>query len=268
METKEKVALSGEQETLLIPLYSKAQASQFFHDPKANQILDSVQYDFLSLKIPQKTVVSLALRARQLDRLTQAFIDEHPNALILHLGCGLDSRCLRVSHPQALWFDLDMPEVIELRRKFFEETGMYRMIASSVTDLRWLEEVPSEGRPTFVVAEGLLMYLSESDVRALIVCLHETFPGSHLAFDSFSKLTADRIRAHPSIQKTGAIVQWGTDNALEIETWATGIQLKEEWFFSQSVDIARLSWFYRFMFGITKGIPAAQKAQRILYYTL
>ncbi len=163
--------------------------------------------------------------------------------------------------------------MIELRKKFYPETATYRMIASSVTNLGWVDSIPlaaakTEAQPVFVVAEGLLMYLHESEVRALICCLRERFPGCHLACDAFSKLTADRIQAHPSIQKTGASIHWGIDDARQIETWAEGIHLKEEWYFSQSSDIARLSWFCRLMFRLTSGIPAAQKAQRLLYYTL
>ncbi|MBE0697515.1 MAG: class I SAM-dependent methyltransferase [Anaerolineaceae bacterium] len=268
MDTREKIILTKEQETLLIPLHAKAQDTPYFHDEKARQILDSVQYDFQSLKIPGKTAVTLRIRASQIDVYTKTFLKSHPNALVLHLGCGLDSRCLRVSHPQARWFDLDMPDVIDLRRKFYPQTDRYQMIASSVTALSWMETVPSEGRPVFVIAEGLLMYLHESDIRALFLCLREKFPGCHLVFDAFSKMTVNRIKAHPSIQKTGASVHWGIDDPHEIETWAAGIQLKEEWFFSQSPAVAQMDWFYRTMFRLTSKISAVQKAQRLLYFIL
>ncbi len=268
MNTKAKITFSKEQETLLIPLFAKAQNKTFFKDEKARQILDSVDYDFSALRTPKKTAVTLCMRAKQLDEYTSEFIAAHPQALVLHLGCGLDSRCLRVSHPRAQWFDLDMPDVIELRKKFYEETDSYSMIASSVTDLEWVDQVSSDGRPVFVVAEGLMMYLNEQSVRALILCLRQKFPGASLVFDAFSKLTADRIHAHPSLQRTGAVIQWGIDDPHEIEGWAEGICLKEEWFFKRSPDIARLDWFYRFMFRLTGPFLVAQRAQRLLYYTL
>ncbi len=265
---KEKIALTKEQETLLIPLYSKARNNLFFVDEKARQILDGVQYDFGRLKVPQKTAVTLCMRAKQLDEYTRQFLSAQPKALILHLGCGLDSRCLRVPHPQATWVDLDLPDVIELRKKFYYQDDFYMMIPSSVTDLEWMDQVASERRPVFVVAEGLMMYLHEKNVRALIVGLHQRYPGSALAFDAFSKLTAERVHAHPSLQKTGAVIQWGIDDPREIESWAEGICLKEEWFFSQSADIDKLDWFYRTMFRLAGSIQAAKRAQRLLYYTL
>jgi O-methyltransferase involved in polyketide biosynthesis len=268
MNTKTKITLTKEQETLLIPLYARAQNNPLFIDETARQIMDGVQYDFDQLKVPEKTAVTLRIRAKQLDAYTLQFIAGHPNAIILHLGCGLDSRCLRVQHPTALWFDLDMPAVIELRRKFYTETESYLMISSSITDLAWIDQIPVEGRPVFVIAEGLLMYLHEPDVHALILCLHDRFPGCELVFDAFSKYTANRIKSHPSIQKTGAAVHWGIDDPHEMEGWADGIRLKEEWFFSQSADIERLGWFYRVMFRLTSSIQVAQRAQRLLYFIL
>jgi O-methyltransferase involved in polyketide biosynthesis len=268
LNTKEKVTLTKEQETLLIPLYCKAQDNPLFDDEKARQILAGVEYDFAQLKTPQKTAVTLRIRAKQLDAYTRQFIAAHQDALILHLGCGLDSRCERVERPGTMWIDLDMPDVIALRRKFYPETERYRMIASSVSDLSWTDGITSEGRPVFIVAEGLLMYLHASDVKALILHLQRKFPGCELVFDAFSKLTTDRIQAHPSLQKTGAQIHWGIDDPHEIEQWAPGIHLKEEWYFSQEPDIDRLPRFYRFMFSLTSFIQAAKRAHRLLYYTL
>ena len=265
---KEKIFLTKEQETLLIPLYSKAQDNPLFDDEKARQILAGVDYDFNKLKTPEKTAVTLRIRAKQLDAYTRQFINAHPGALILHLGCGLDSRCERVERARTQWFDLDMPDVIALRRKFYTETETYHMIPSSVTDLSWLDQVSLDGRPVLVVAEGLLMYLYESDVKALVLALRQKFSGCELAFDAFSKLTADRVQAHPSLQKTGAAIHWGIDDPHAIEQWAPGIHLQEEWFFSQEPDMDRLSWLYRSMLRLSGSIQAANRAHRLLYYTL
>jgi O-methyltransferase involved in polyketide biosynthesis len=265
---KEKIGLTREQETLLIPLFAKAQDHSILADPKAHQILSEVDYDFQRLKVPQKTAITLQIRAKQLDAYALDFLTRFPQARILHLGCGLDSRCLRVPHAKAQWFDLDLPDVMELRRKFYSENETDHMLASSVTDLQWTEQISKENRPTLIIAEGLLMYLHEADVRALMLCLQANFPGCCMVFDAFSKLTADRIQAHPSLQKTGAVIHWGIDDAHEIERWQNGIQLKEEWFFSQSPDISQLSWFYRSMFKLAGAFQAAQKAQRLLYYQL
>ena len=187
---------------------------------------------------------------------------------MIHLGCGLDSRCLRVAHAQAEWYDLDLPPVIELRRKFYPEIANDHLIASSVTDLSWTEAVVAQDLPVLVVAEGLLMYLTEADVKALLLKLREVFPGCELACDVYSAVTARRAKDHPSLKKTGAVIQWGIDDAHDIETWAAGIRLREEWYFTQAQEIDRLGAGYRFAFRLAGLFALANKAHRILYFNL
>ena len=277
---KERILLTEEQETLLIPLYAKAtesrRPSSIFVDEKAQDILERVDYDFARLRIPRKTILSLCIRAAKLDAYTRRFLAGHPQGVVVHLGCGLDSRCLRVGSGGGMtggaeWYDLDLPPVIELRRKFYQETPSYHMIPSSVSDLCWVEGVPAQGRPVLVIAEGLLMYLSETEVKALLLKLSEAFPGCHLACDVFSVLTARKAKDISSLEKTGATVQWGIDDAHAIETWATGprgIRLEEEWYFTQAPEIARLGGGYRLAFRLAGLFKAANTAHRILYFAL
>ena len=146
MATESKLTLSPEQETLLITLYAKAQPDNpLFFDPMAQQILNQVDYDFARLKVPYKTVVLICQRAKKLDAVTRDFLAEHPNSLVLQLGCGLDSRFWRVDNQRVNWYDLDMPPVIALRRQFFPESDRYHLVSASVTELEWMDGVPSNG---------------------------------------------------------------------------------------------------------------------------
>jgi O-methyltransferase involved in polyketide biosynthesis len=267
---KEKVHLTEAQETLLITLYAKAAACPevLFSDPQGKAIIAQIEYDFEQLKVPLGTQLTVCMRAKQIDGYVRAFLAEHPTAIMLHLGCGLDTRFARVDNGQVDWYDLDLPDVIELKRKFFTESECYHLIASSVTDLTWLEQISPQGRPVMVVAEGLFMYLHEADIRALIHRFKTDFPGCHLVFDAFSELTASKISANPSIKKTGAVVHWGIDDPLEIETWEDGIHLQAEWFFTQSEDIPKLGLGNRLMFRLTGPFMLAKRAHRLLYYTL
>ncbi|MFB0520565.1 MAG: class I SAM-dependent methyltransferase [Desulfatiglandales bacterium] len=269
---KEKISLTEEQETLLVPLYCKAVEGQRAHpilvDEKSQEIIELIDYDFSQLKIPYGTRVTLCLRAKKLDAYAREFIAAHPGSLVLHLGCGLDSRYSRVKNKDVEWYDLDMPAVIDLRKKFFQETDTYHMIPSSVTDFNWMTAISPPARPVLVIAEGLLMYLREEEVKALILKLREVFPGCRLAFDAYSVLTARRVKAHPSIKKTGATVQWGIDDASAIEAWGAGIRLQEEWYFTQAEDISKLGPGIRLMFKLAGLFAAARRAHRVLYYTL
>lgn len=263
------ITLTPEQETLLVPLYCKALTdNSALSDKKAQDILSHIAYDFRQLHIPRKTCIMMCLRARQFDNYTREFLADHPESVVAHLGCGLDDRYDRINNTRVDWYDLDMPTVIDLRKKFYTETEKYHMLPYYVTELTWIDSVSSKGRAVLVLAEGLFMYLREAEVRDLIVALQRAFPGCHLIFDAYSKFTAKRATSHPSIKRTGAKVNWGIDDGRDIEYWATGIRLKEERYFGQFKGIEMLNWSYRVAFRLADLFPAIRQAHRILYYTL
>lgn len=268
---KQRIRLTQEKETLLVPLFSKAIESQRLHpiivDPKAEEILQGIEYDFKELKVPNQTFITLAMRAKKLDSYVRDYLDCTEAPLVIHLGCGLDSRILRVKPTRGEWYDLDYPDVIELRKKFYNETSHYHMIPSSVTDYAWLDQVKGDG-PACIIAEGLLMYLHEEEVKQLFTDLHKRLPGSEIAFDAYSRLTARSVNNHPSIKKTGARIYWGIDEAKQIEAWGNGFKLLQEWYFTDSDDIPVFGTWDRVLFRTMGMFRAAKKAHRILRFRL
>src|SRR5271166_1604237 len=181
--------------TNLVTLYLRAYESRsprpILGDDAAAEAVDRIDYDFKRMHrtlLPASNQYQVALRAKQLDDWCADFLRRHPDAVVLHLGCGLDGRAFRLALPPAvLWFDVDQPSVIELRRRLYDDAERYRMIGSSVTDPQWLEQIPT-GHHTLVVAEGLLMYLPEGEVRQLLDRLTGRFDCGELLFDTLSRL--------------------------------------------------------------------------------
>jgi Leucine carboxyl methyltransferase len=146
---------------------------------------------------------------RQQDDWTREFLAHQPDASVLHLGCGLDSRAFRLDVPERVrWYDLDFPDVIELRRRLYPERAGYRLLASSVTDPGWLDEIPVD-RPTLVVAKGVLPYLTAAEVRQLLVRLTDRLPSGELIFDGVAGPTA----------RISKLFQWRLGDPREIERW-------------------------------------------------
>nr|BBX76967.1 O-methyltransferase-like protein [Mycobacterium florentinum] len=237
--------------TNLVTLYLRAHESRTRHpilgDHAAAEAVDRIDYDFKRIhrnSLPASNQYLVALRAKQLDVWSADFLAHHPDAVVLHLGCGLDGRVFRLDVPPAvLWFDLDQPSVIELRRRLYDETERYRMIGSSVTDPQWLHQIPT-GHPTLVVAEGLLMYVDESGVRELFARLLDRFDCGELQFDSLSALA-------PMLSKvfTRGIIKWGIGNARDIETWNRKLRLVEQTPAQagyEKIDSTLVRWIYRF----------------------
>jgi len=263
---KERVKHGREQETLLITLYSRALECGRKHpilvDPKAVEVVSQIDYDFTRLNVPKKTRISVCLRAREMDDHVRGFLAKHKGGTVVNLGCGLDSRSLRIDAPEAHWYDIDLPDVIALRRSFFEESDRHHMLSSSVTDPGWIERI--KGTQLLFVAEGLLMYLPEEEVKSLLIRLHDRFGGCELLCDVFRTLTARNVGKHPSLHKTGAQVRWGLDDVARLREWIPSIKLIEEWSFSQSDQLYKLPMAFRLAFQLAGALPVAYKAHRIL----
>jgi O-methyltransferase involved in polyketide biosynthesis len=202
---KGKIHLTKEKETYLAMLYGKALDSRsknpILDDKFADEVVRRIDFDFEKLKVPKGAEITLPIRAKHLDQWTREFLTTNPNSTVLHLGCGLDSRVFRIDPPYTVrWYDIDMPDVIKLRRRLYPERHDYTLVDSSVTDLHWLDEIPAD-RPVLVVAEGLVQYLSEKEGLALFNRITEKFPNGEFIFDAYSRLTIKLISLLPTAKK-------------------------------------------------------------------
>ena len=266
----EQIHLTEERETLLITLYSRAMDNRreapILGDKTAEDVARRIDYDFRKLKIHTVDQFIIVTRAKYLDEWTAGFLADNPDATVLHLGCGLDSRVFRINPPASVrWYDLDYPEVIELRRRLYPQRAGYHMIGASVTDSHWLDQVPAD-RPVMIVAEGLTMYLSERDGKQLLQRLTDHFASGHMAFDAFSRLAVQVARLHHSIRATGASFGWAIDDPHEIEKWNPRLQLVMEIALTDSAAISKLLWWQRMVLRVVNHIPAMKRAHRLLRY--
>lgn len=271
----EKVALSGARETLLVTLCAKAGESRLpdslLHDRFAAEAMARIDYDFAGLKIDRDMMIGVALRAHVIDGWTRDFLKRHPDATVLHLGCGLDSRVFRIAPPPAVrWFDVDYPDVVALRRALYPSRDGYRLVGSSVIDPGWLEAVPQD-RPAFVIAEGLLPYLPLEEVPLLLERVTGHLPGGEVAFDAYSRLGLTLIAWQPSIRATGAKLLWSLDEPEELMEQLPQLALVEELtgYGSGGYDpaqVARMSLFARMAVPIMGMIPAFSRIGRLLRF--
>lgn len=258
------VSFTGVQETLLLTLYTRAMDSRskypILGDKKAEEIVKHLDYDFQKLKVPQKESFGGAIRAKILDDCTAAFLMEHSDAMVLDLGCGLDSRRERVDPPKSIrWFDIDYPNVIEVRRHFYHEDDGYQMIGASLTDPNFLDAIPMN-RPAIIVADGLLPFLTEDEIKRLLRRLTAHFSSGQLAFNGYSKLASRLIASHPSIKAIGIVpASPGFDDPHEPEKWNPRIKLIEALSIIGSPYVARAPWAYRAACRLMYNLPALRK---------
>ena len=266
-----KQGLSGVAETLLIPLYIRAIESErpdaLLKDEKAVALvtqMDSAFSRIKQIKMDEEDRVALVLRNREFDRYARDFLTRCPEAVVVHIGCGLDARFERVDNGQVEWYDLDLPEVIELRRKFIGGEGTrYHFLACSVFEGAWLNTVSAHRqRPFLFLAEGVLMYFEEMQVKSLVLTLLERFPGAELVFDAFSPFLVrmNNLRFNISRTKVSARYHWGLKRGKDLEGWGDDICLLDEWFPFDRPEprLARVRW--------VRYIPPLAKVMGIFHY--
>jgi len=271
----ETVALTREKETLLITLWAKAGESRLpdslLKDRFAAEAAALIDYDFARLKVDRDLMVGLAMRAHTLDGWTRDFLARHDDAIVLHLGCGLDSRVSRIDPPVGVdWYDIDYPDVVALRRRLYPARDGYHLIGSSVTEPGWIADLPQD-RPAMIVAEGLLPYLPEEEVPLLLERLVRHCRGGEIVFDAYSAFGLRLIALQPSIKATGATLHWALDDPAELERQVPGLTLKTELtaYDPDGYDpaqIARMSWPARLAIQFFSLIPPLARLGLLLRY--
>lgn len=248
----DNVNLSGVAETLLIPLCIRAIESQrpdaLIKDERAVALVQKIHPDISRIlaRIDDETRVAAVLRSRAIDLRTRSFLTNHPETVVVHIGCGLDSRFERVDNGQVQWYDLDLPEVIELRRQLIDgEAARYHLLACSVLEETWLDSVAVHRQlPFLFLAEGVLMYFEEMQVRSLVLTLQRRFPDSELVFDAFSPFFAWANNRRAAQTNVGARCHWSLKRGRDLERWGDGIHLLDEWFPFACPEprLARIHW--------------------------
>jgi O-methyltransferase involved in polyketide biosynthesis len=197
------------QETMLGPLWARAKYSPLYpdilDDKKSSEIIKKISYDFTKIQeyLGEWRGIGLLVRARNFDNAVIKYIEKYPEATIVNVGAGLDTTFYRVDNGSIKWYDLDLPDAIEFRRKYIPESTRCSYISRSALDYSWFDDVeftPEKG--IFIIAGGFIYYFQESEISALFNALANKFPGGELIFDCVSNL-AIKV-AHKRAKKAGA----------------------------------------------------------------
>ncbi len=231
-----KIEMTGVPETMIQTLYARAMESEreghLIYDKKAMEIVKEMDYDFAKAKEDAMMRNGVVARTIVLDELVQNYVTAHPNAVVINIACGLDTRFYRVDNGKLRWFNLDLPVTIEVRKKFLEETGRVSVLPYSAMDEAWAEEVhktlseeekadkkdkengkanEKETRPTLVIMEGLTMYLSLEEVRKIFEIIRNHFTDATVLVETMSPFVVKHIK-EKSIEASKAKFTWGIKN--------------------------------------------------------
>ena len=268
MSEKPSQILDGISETLLIPLYVRAMETQrpdtMLKDEKAVSIVEQVNYDFSRIKLQAHDELGVILRVREFDRFARDFLVAHPDGAVVHIGCGLDTRFERVDNGRVEWYDLDLPDVIELRRNFIRTEGeRYHLLSGSVFDFAWLKAVDEHRqRPFLFIAEGVFPYFETEQIKSFTLTLQKEFPNAEMVFDAHTPFVIWADNLQLALSKVDARMKFALKHGRDVETWGNGIRLLEEWFYFTGDEprVRPYRWMSR--------IPFIAKSTGIFHYRL
>lgn len=216
-------------QTLYIPLYGKAFVSRkgiILSDPKAEEIWAAEGFPLKGKSKSKWLAYFMAMRSAVFDGWLRKKLEEHPHGIVLHIGCGMDSRVLRVAHEGHVWFDIDFPEVIVRRKDYYSDTEHNPMIGSDIRDPRWLEQLP-EAQTALIVMEGVSMYLEPEAMKAVLQNLHSRFPRVYLLMDCYTEIAAKASKYKNPINDVGVTRVYGLDDPRKLEE-GTGLRFLSE----------------------------------------
>lgn len=278
--------LSAVSESLFIPLYCRAIETQsrqpIICDNKAVEIVGQLDPGFresenklyrtlAERKLHDKLPITMSLRTRRFDKYVLDFLAGYDNPLVVNMGCGLDTRFGRVDNGGLIWYDLDFPEVIDVKDMFIKETDRYRFIRSSVLEFQWMDGLKGMKDHNFLfLAEGLFMYLNPEDVRELVLELQRNFPGAELVCEVTNKYWVSKMQKGYYKRKfqrklhlrDDAAFRFGISKSSELESWNKGIEFLGDWTYFDENE-PKLGWFKWF-----KYFELFRRVQWVVHYKL
>ncbi|MFW5489009.1 MAG: class I SAM-dependent methyltransferase [Desulfovibrio sp.] len=233
MTTNEPFLQDAVSDTLIIPLAMRtleaAHPSPIMVDPMAADIVEQLGCDLERFKGKRASQVGTAIRVRHFDEQVYNFITRHDDPVVISLGCGLDTRFQRIDTGKGTFYEIDLPEVIELRESLIPSAERNPYMAISMFDPGWMEAIRQRhpNTPVCIVAEGVFMYFDEAPIHALFCSMANAFQAGEIIFDACSSTACRNTKRHETVKDTNAMFKWGLDNDKELESWSPRLRHKD-----------------------------------------
>ena len=259
--------MNNVNKTLYIPLYGKAYVSKkgiILNDPKAEEIWDAEGFELKGKSKSKWLAYYMGIRSAVFDNWLRAQMNDSKDALVIHIGCGMDSRVERVGTMNHSWYDVDFPEVIQERKRYYNETSEYHMIGADVRNNDWLTSLPTE-KPAIVVMEGISMYLSLEELKRLLVDIKNHFNKVNILMDCYTVFAAKASKYKNPINDVGVTKVYGIDDPKLLED-NTGISIVSEHEMTPSIFIDELKGSEKLIFKKVFGGSISKKMYRLYEY--
>ncbi|MFG1685884.1 class I SAM-dependent methyltransferase [Nonomuraea sp. NPDC049269] len=266
------IDFTGVRVTALVELYLRWLDSKDPHpilgDPWADRVVRRLGFDFSSFKPMALGRYAVGVRSRVMDEWTREYLAKNPDAIVLDLGCGFDSRVFRIDPaPGHHWYDVDFPDVIEIMDQLYPQRPEHTTIGASVVDPAWLDRIPGD-RPVIVVADGLYQFLDEDEVRQVFRNIMDHFPTGQFVFNIGAASVKRRYESQPNsiFAQHGITFGWTIESAREAERLDDRLHYVDQRSVVEAALIRHASLYYRMLCAVISMVPAWRNAGFLLRY--
>lgn len=259
--------MNNVNKTLYIPLYGKALVSKkgiVLSDKKAEEIWEKEEFPLKGKSKSKWLAYYMSMRSAVFDEWVKEKMTEAPGAIVLHLGCGLDSRAERVGAKEAFWFDVDFPAVIDERKRYYADTENYRMIAADIKDGTFMETLP-ESECAIVILEGVSMYLTNQELQQMFSKLSAHFSRLLVLVDCYTPFAAKMSKIKNPIKDVGVSEVYGVANPGVLET-NTGLTFVKEYNMTPKHLVNELKGLEKFIFKLLYAGKISKKLYKLYEY--
>ena len=258
--------MNNVNKTLYIPLHGKAYVSKkklFLDDKTAEEIWNAEGFSLKGRAKSKYLAYYMGIRSAVFDNWLSQQISTNEDAVVIHIGCGLDSRVKRVNAKNK-WYDIDFPQVIAERKRYFCEEACYKMLEADVRENNWITSV-SENKKAIVVMEGVSMYLALDELCGLMenICAH--FESVKLLMDCYTVFAAKMSKYKNPINEVGVTKAYGIDNPRIMEQFGLTF-LKEHTMIPQE-KINELKGIEKLIFAKLYAGGISKKLYRLFEYS-
>ena len=258
--------MNNVNKTLYIPLYGKSYVSKkglFLYDKKAEEIWETEGFSLKGKSKSKWLAYYMGVRSAVFDEWLKLQMADAPNAVVIHIGCGMDSRIIRVGTKNHKWYDVDFSEVIEERKRYYAEIDDYKMIAGDARDCKWLTAI-KEKESAIVVMEGVSMYLTVNEMRNLADSLCAHFERLVLLVDAYTSFAAKMSKRRNPINDVGVTKVYGIDEPSAYQSEKLTFVKEHTMIPKKYID--ELKGFERFVFAKLYAGDFSKKLYRLYEY--
>ena len=174
-------------------------------------------------------------RQQTIDEKIISFLKDNPDGNVVFLGAGLETAYHRIGNKTANFYQVDLPSVIEIRKRVLGNGNNKNFISGDMFRLDWIKEIDTT-LPTLISVSGVYQYFDESKIIEMIKKMKAQIPNGELVFDATN--SKGLKLANKYVKKTGntnAQMYFSVDSPKEFAKYTNTKLLEVDGFFQKAL---------------------------------